>query len=146
MALKKPLVLGSDGSIQQLQAGDELDIDLSGAGGGGDTIQVVLGEIVTASNVVCISPSGFVKADKDDPDKSKVVGFATASGNVGESTSIRVSAQQGGFSGLNAGSPVFLDIEGAITQTAPTAGYAVRLGVALSATDILVEINQPIKL
>ena len=36
MALKKPLVLGSDGSIEQLQSGDELDIDLSGVGGGGD--------------------------------------------------------------------------------------------------------------
>lgn len=146
MALKKPLVLGSDGSIQQLQAGDELDIDLSGVGGGGDTIQVVLGETITTGNAVCISSSGFMKADKDDPDKAKVVGFATASGNAGNSVSIRVSAQQGGFTGLTAGSPIFLDTAGDITQIVPTSGFAVRLGVALSATDILVELAQPIKL
>ena len=146
MALKKPLVLGSDGSIEQLQSGDELDIDLSGVGGGGDTIQLVLGETATNNAVLCVSASGVVKADKDDPTKVRVVGFATASGNSGNSISVRVSAQQGGFTGLTAGSPVFLDNAGAVTQTVPTSGHAVRLGLALSATDILVELSQPIKL
>ena len=146
MALKKPLVLGSDGSIEQLQSGDELDIDLSGVGGGGDTIQMVLAETVTNNSVVSVDPSGAINADKDDPAKVRVIGFATASGNAGNAISIRVSAQQGGFTGLTAGSPVFLDVAGAITQTVPTSGHAVRLGVALSATDLLVEINQPIKL
>jgi hypothetical protein len=146
MALKKPLVLGSDGSIEQLQSGDELDIDLSGVGGGGDTIQMVMAETVTTNSALCITASGVVKADKDDSTKVRVVGFATASGNSGNSISVRVSAQQGGFSGLTAGEPIFLDTAGTITQVVPTSGHAVRLGVALSVTDILVELSQPIKL
>lgn len=146
MALKKPLVLGSDGSIEQLQSGDELDIDLSGVGGGGDTINMTLAETATNNSVLCITSTGVVNADKDDPTKVRVVGFATASGNSGNSIAVRVSAQQGGFTGLTAGSPVFLDNAGAVTQVVPTSGHAVRLGVALSVTDILVELNQPIKL
>ena len=146
MALKKPLVLGSDGSIEQLQSGDELDIDLSGVGGGGDTIQMVLAETATNNSVLCITASGVVNADKDDPNKVKVVGFATASGNAGNSIAVRVTAQQGGFVGLTAGDPIFLDVAGAVTQTVPTSGHAVRLGVALSTTDVLVELSQPIKL
>ena len=75
MALKKPLVLGSDGSIEQLQSGDELDIDLSGVGGGGDTIQMVLAETATNNSVLCITSSGVVNADKDDATKVKVVAW-----------------------------------------------------------------------
>ena len=73
-------------------------------------------------------------------------GFATSAGNSGDEISVRVSAQQGGFTGLITGSPVFLDVGGAVTQTTPTSGFSIRLGVALSSTDILVEPAQPIKL
>jgi len=54
MALKKPLVLGSDGSIEQLQSGDELDIDLSGS-----SLSALVNPdelIQTAFDAVTISP------------------------------------------------------------------------------------------
>ena len=143
MATKKPLVLGSDGSIEQLQAGDTLDIAMPA---GGDVILMTLSENALPNSALCASPAGIVKADKDDEDKVKFIGFATSAGNSGDQISVRVSAQQGGFTGLTAGSPVFLDTAGAVTQTNPTSGFSVRLGVALSATDILVEPAQPIKL
>lgn len=143
MAIKKPLVLGTDGSIEQLQAGDTLDITMPS---GGDVILMTIGETVVPNDVLCASSSGIVKADKDDPAKIRAIGFATSAGVSSDQISVRVSAQQGGFTGLTPGEPVFLDIAGATTQTVPTSGYAVRLGIALSATDILVELAQPIKL
>ena len=106
---------------------------------------MVLAETVT-NDVFSASSSGVVNADKDDATKVKVVGFATASGNAGNSIAVRVTAQQGGFVGLTAGDPIFLDAAGAVTQVVPTSGHAVRLGVALSSTDMLVELSQPIKL
>ena len=143
MAIKKPLVLGSDGSIEQLQSGDTLDIAMPE---GGDVVLMTLAENVVPNSVVCASPTGIVKADKDEETKSRVVGFATSAGNIGDQIRVRVAAQQGGFNGLTPGSPIFLDTAGAVTQTSPTSGYSIRLGVALSSTDILVEPAQPIKL
>lgn len=143
MAVKKPLVLGSDGSIEQLQSGDTLDITMPA---GADTIIMTLAEAVGNGDVLCINSNGVVKADKDDTQKTKVVGIATSSGSVGDSIDVRTTSQQGGLSGLTAGGVIYLDNSGAMTQTLPTFGTVVRLGVALSATDMLVEISQPIKL
>ena len=143
MAIKKPLVLGVDGSIEQLQAGDTLDITMPS---GGDVILMTLDEDADPNDVLCSSSSGIVKADKDDPTKVRAIGFATSAGVSGDQISVRVSAQQGGFTGLNPGEPIFLDVTGGTSQAVPTSGHAVRLGVALSATDILVELAQPIKL
>lgn len=143
MAQKKPLVLGSDGTIEQLQAGDTLDVTMPS---GGDVVTLTMAEAVVAGDVVCINSTGAVKADKDDPTKVGVVGFATAAGNIGDPIEVRVAAAQGGLSGLTAGDKIFLDLTGGISQTVPTSGYAVKMGVALSATDALVEVTQPIKL
>ncbi len=143
MATKKPLVLGADGSIEQLQGGDTLDITMPQSS---DVILMTLAENALPNSVLCVNSTGVVKADKDDDSKIRVVGFATSSGNLGDQISVRVSAQQGGFSGLIPGSSVFLDTAGAVSQSNPTSGFSIRLGVALSATDILVEVSQPIKL
>ena len=143
MAIKKPLVLGSDGSIEQLQAGDTLDITMPS---GGDVILMTLSESVVPNDVLCASSAGIVKADKDDASRVRAIGFATSAGSSSDQISVRVSAQQGGFTGLTAGSPIFLDAAGTVTQVVPTSGHAVRLGIALSSTDMLVELSQPIKL
>jgi len=144
MALKKPLVLGSDGSIEQLQSGDTLDIPASG--GGGDTIPLTVNETVGNGSVVCATTSGIVNADKDDDSKTSVIGIATASGSPGNQIDVRVAAQMGGLSGLTAGNPVFLGNTGQLTQTLPTFGTVIRVGTAISATDMIVDISQPIKL
>ena len=143
MALKKPLVLGSDGSIEQLQSGDTLDVP---AAGGGDTISMTVNETVGIGSVVCATASGIVNADKDDDSKTSVIGLATASGSPGNSIDVRVSAQMGGLSGLTSGQPVFLGNTGQLTQTLPTFGTVIRMGTAISATDMIVDISQPIKL
>ena len=143
MALKKPLVLGSDGSIEQLQSGDTLDVP---AAGGGDTITLTVNETVGNGSVVCATASGIVNADKDDDAKTSVIGLATASGSPGNSIDVRVSAQMGGLSGLTSGQPVFLGNTGQLTQTLPTFGTVIRMGTAISATDMIVDISQPIKL
>lgn len=143
MAIKKPLVLGADGSIEQLQSGDTLDITMPSAG---DTIVVTLAENVATGDFVAATASGVVKADKDDPTKVRVIGVSTETASSGATANIRIFNQVGGLSGLTAGSPVFLDVAGAVRTSPPTAGHAVRLGVALSSTDLLLEIAQPIRL
>jgi len=143
VAVKKPLVLGSDGSIEQLQSGDTLDITLPS---GSDTILLTMAESVVMGNIVCASSAGIVKADKDDADKTRVIGFSTESVNAGDPANIKIMNQMGGLTSLIAGSSVYLGSAGALTQTVPTSGHAVRLGVALSSTDLLIEIAQPIRL
>jgi hypothetical protein len=42
--------------------------------------------------------------------------------------------------------PVFLGVNGVLTQTAPTTGYVQQIGVALSSTKLMVNIRPPIRL
>jgi hypothetical protein len=143
VAVKKPLVLGSDGSIEQLQAGDTLDITMPDSS---DTILLTMAEAANMGEVVCATASGMVKADKDDPTKVRVVGIASETIASGDQGNVKIFNQIGGLSGLTAGSPVYLDTAGAMSTSVPTSGHAVRLGLALSANDLLIEIAQPIRL
>ena len=42
--------------------------------------------------------------------------------------------------------PVFLGVNGVLTQTVPTSGYVQQIGVALSSTKLMVDIRPPIRL
>lgn len=148
MALKKPLVLYS-GQPAQIQAGDTLDATMAEIEGqvftNGDAGNHVLGEVVYLSAADTVR-----KAKSDAPGTSRAIAFATAT-IVNATTGVyQTSGALGGFAGLTAGAVYYVSAgtAGAITATAPSVvGQSViEVGVALSTTELLIDIKPPILL
>lgn len=160
MAVRKPLVI-VDGQIQQLQSGDSLDATVSEV----DAVAMVN---ANASPIVIGAPvysSAAGSADKAQANASgtvEVIGLvrdvsiaAAASGNIQTDGILVASTAQwdaitGGSGGLTYNTVYYLSptTAGMLTATAPsTAGqYVVRVGRAISTTELEISIAQPIKL
>lgn len=159
MAAKKPLCLYS-GQIQQIQSGDTLDAEVSGK----ETVSLTNGNASTIN----ICEAVYMKATDDTCDlaqadaagTSEVLGLvadttiaASASGNIQTNGVVTATTGQwdavaGTTGGLTAGTKYFLSAAAAgdITETPPTSGYITYIGVALSATELLLEPERAIKL
>lgn len=157
MAIKKPLVLTA-GEIEQLQAGDTLDIDTSS-----NNISLLnsSGGAFIPGQVVYSSAAGAIdKADADGDATSKVIGLAKAaipdasSGLVVTDGAMSLTTAEwdaiaGTTGGLAFGTIYYLsDAAGLLTATAPTASpkRVVKTLIGLSTTIGLVQIHQRIKL
>jgi len=160
MSLRKPLVI-VDGIIQQIQSGDTLDAVVT-------EVDVVDAENAEVSSIVKGTPvyvfaAGQVKkAQANASGTVEVLGLvyptsigASATGwiitdGILVATTGEWDAVTGGSSGLTAGSVYYLDPDtaGMLTTTAPgTVGdYVVRVGKALSTTELEITISQPILL
>lgn len=161
MALRKPLVINA-GQIQQLQAGDTLDAPQSG----GD--QLVLtndeaGAVVIGFAVYMDANDGFKKAQANAAGTKNVVGLVAKSPSIANGASGPVTtsglltattaewdAAAGTTGGLTKDTRYYLDqtTAGKITPTAPTTvgQYVVELGIAISTTELKIDIKQPILL
>jgi hypothetical protein len=148
MASRKPLVQVG-GEIQQLQAGDTL------TGPFADTEQVSLtnddvGSHVLGDVVYIDAADGAKKAKADAAATSKAIAFATATVTAGSSGSYQTSGVLAGLAGLTAGSTYYLSAAtaGAMSVTAPStvSQYVVKLGIAISATELMIDIEPRILL
>lgn len=160
MALRKPLVIVS-GEVQQLQAGDDLNVPISG------TIDITLtnnnaGAVVIGTPVYAVAADAYDKAKADAAGTSKLIGLAVptstavaASGTVAVNgifvaTTAQWDAVAGTTGGLTFGTNYYLSAAtaGLLTSTAPsTAGqYNVLVGVALSTTELRLNIQPRILL
>ena len=159
MALRKPLVLNG-GQIQQLQAADTLDAPQ----GGGD--QVVLtnnnaGTLVPGTPVYTIANDAVDKAKADASATKNVLGLLAASIaaaavgpiTIGGILTLTTGQWDAAFSttgGLTKDVRYYLSAAaaGLGTSTAPsTVGqYVVELGIAISTTELKVDIKQAILL
>ena len=156
MAIKKPLVIGSNGEIEQLQAGDNI---LAGSTTQSFSAINENAGAISQGQVVFVSSSGNVNlANNAAEAAAKAIGvvedasiaYAT-SGSVLTDGAITVAdwTAIAGASTLTAGSVYFLDgVDGMITTTPPTlaGSYVVRIGTAISTTTLEVSISRPIKL
>lgn len=161
MASKKPLVVGADGLPQQLQAGDTLDAPQSG----GDILVQTNDEstpIVIGAPVYNDAADGVKKAKADASGTSNPIGLvAAASIAAGIAGTILISgilsattgqwdAIAGTTGGLTAGTRYFLSAatSGLLTSTPPNAvgQYIVEVGIAISTTELKVNIRQRIAL
>lgn len=154
---KKPLVLGADGTIQQLQAGDIVDV-----GAAKQVFSATNGNAgaITIGQAVYINGASSVDlADASADSTAKALGIvydasvATGAPAVAITDGVLVSADWTGATGsatLTAGSSYFLSdsTPGMLTDVAPTvAGSSiVRIGTAISETELEISIGQPIKL
>lgn len=103
-------------------------------------ITLEAGEDLAAGTPVRVSGNKFYAASHSD--SPQVVGIVRNSVQVAQ-PAIAVTSGSLALSGLSAGSPYFLGV-GAITTTAPSFGFVVRLGMAVTASVLLVNIEEPI--
>ncbi len=160
MSARKPLVI-VNGQIQQLQAGDTLDAMSS-------EVDIVSKTNGNASPIVICTPV-YVKVDGTvDMAKADASGTVQVLGLV-KDTSIAASASgaiqtdgvlvattgqwdtvAGTTGGLTAGTVYYVDpsTAGKLTATAPTTTgqFVVRVGLALSTTELDISTTAPIKL
>lgn len=162
MSLRKPLVVGTDGLAQQLQAGDSIDAGTVTS----QTRSVTNGEgsaaIVIGAPVYANAADTVKRAQANAKSTSKLAGLgfdastaAAAAGNIIfggilVATTGQWDAVAGTTGGLAFGTYYFLDpaTAGKITATVPTTvGQCVTLvGLALSTTELELMLEPPILL
>jgi hypothetical protein len=156
MALKKPLVLGSDGLLEQLQPGDTLsgpvaEVDVA-AKQNDNASPITIGQVVyikTNSNID-LAQANTIATTKAlglvfDPSIA-----ASATGNIqtdGVISSADWTAVVGAAS-LTPGALYFLSnsASGQMTSTAPTSGFRLPVGKAISATDFEISFGEIVRL
>jgi len=162
MALKKPLVIVA-GQIQQIQSGDVVDVDVVGE------VDVVSLEndtgaaaLVIGAPVYCKSAGKVDNAQADAVATVEVIGLVAvasiayqASGNIQTDGVLTATTGQwdaitGDTGGLTFNDVYYLDPDtaGMLTTTAPTTtgDFVVRVGKAISTTDMEILILNAVKL
>lgn len=157
MASKKPIVMGSDGRLQQLQSGDTL----SGASETGQINQTAAATLIAGQAVYTAGNDSINKAKADASGTKDVFGLTTAaiasaaSGQVQCNGILALTTGQwdavaGTTGGLTANAVYFLSpgTAGLLTGTVPTTvgQYVCEVGRALSTTEMLIDIRPPVLL
>lgn len=161
MALRKPLVMVT-GQIQQLQSGDVLDVDVVGEV---DVISMIndtgAAALVIGAPVYCKSAGKVDNAKADAVATVEVIGLAQAgivyeaSGNIQTDGVLTLTTAQwdaitGDTGGLTFNDVYYLDAStaGMLTTTAPTTTgqFVVKIGKAVSTTDMEISILNAVKL
>jgi hypothetical protein len=146
MALKKPIVLGSNGLLEELQSTDYI-YDASP-----NIISIIAGEALAINDVVYIksSDSRAYKARADAEGTMSAIGVAIqAATAAGETISVQLTNVLSGFTGLTPAAVYFVSsvTAGAISTSIPSGvGSVVQsIGKALTATELLITPGTPIK-
>ena len=143
----------SDGSVLITPNAVEGSIDLKANGASGPFVfDKVTGSKVAGASLSALkavrasSGTAVVYATQASTYESAVVlGVTTNSAAIGAPVNVMVLGQINDPSfAWPANTLLFLGTSGAITSTAPTSGYLVRIGKALGAGSIMVEMSEPI--
>lgn len=143
---------GDAGKIPQLDSSGRLDNSLMPTGIGADTEVMATSENLSAGELVNIwNDGGTRKARKADASNGRRAhGFVLAGTTSPNNATIYFSGDITGLTSLTPGNPMYLSgtTAGAATATAPsTAGQiSQEIGIAISATAITFEAQQPITL
>ena len=122
---------------------NNMDDEISVSSG---NITRIAGEDISAN--MGVRSDGFYADSSDNLDlSSPCIGISIAAVSSSQSISIKITGIMTEQSWNWASSlPVYISTNGGLTQTPPLTGYVQQLGVALSATELLIEIEQPIQL
>lgn len=112
------------------------------AGAGTSALTLEAGEDLAVGDPVWVSANKLYIAD--NVTNFRVVGVIAVAALAGLSATATTSGQIT-LSGLTPNSPYFLG-NGILTSTAPSSGYIVRMGQAISSTSLLLNIEEPILL
>ena len=110
-------------------------------------ISLPTNSVISGFKVIRVDSSGFAKyASNDDiTHNDKVIGVSTQS--ITDNTPVLVRTEgfmdDAGWT-FTPGDPIYVGLNGSITQTVPSSGFILNLGQALTATRILINIKTSI--
>lgn len=96
--------------------------------------------------VISINSKVFAASNTNNTHSNKVIGIITQAVSINQSVNIQTAGELDGFFGLTIGEPVYLQYNGTITSTIPAIGFIQQLGIALTSTKILINIQPTITL
>lgn len=104
------------------------------------------GENIIIHRVVYMGTDGkvYVANSSDITQMNKIIGIAIENEVTDGSIPIVTIGTIDGFTGLNVGSEYFVSSSGALTHIPPTTGFTQVMGVAVSTTEFLVNMQVPI--
>lgn len=110
---------------------------------GGGTATVVASENLGGHRIATVE--GYYASKDNSSDKFKILGMTTGAVVSGEAASIITH----GFITESSwdwtvGNPIFLDTNGLLTQTPPTGGFRMIIGIPQTSTSMFVDISEPI--
>lgn len=112
------------------------------------SFDAVAGEAISAQKVVAIVNDLAYQADSSNLAHLNLV-FGVATGGVLAGSAVTIQTyglmEDNGWNWV-AGSSVFLGTDGTLTQTAPTAGFAQKIGMPLDPTTLFIEPQPPVVL
>jgi hypothetical protein len=117
---------------------------LNGLNGSLDIITLTAGTDLGGNRVV----TGAVEyADNTNLDTlTKAIGVTAGAAILGEPIHVISGGELEGFFGLTPNQPVYLSVNGTVTQTLPVTGYIQRIGVAVTSTKIIINLSEPLAL
>lgn len=140
---------GSAGKIPALDASGRLDATVMPAGIGADVKTITTSEALGAGDFVNIWNSSGPKVRKADASTAKEAhGYVLAAAASGAAAVVYFEGPNPQVSGLTAGNVYLSTTPGASTNTPPSGSGQIvqRLGVAVAATEVNVELGVPITL
>jgi hypothetical protein len=109
---------------------------------GGAAVQLTAAAALGGNRVVT---GASTYADNADVSSAGLaVGVTMGAASVGATVNIIVIGELDGFAGLTVNQPVYIAANGTLSQTPPATGYLQRMGVAVSATKLLINISPPL--
>lgn len=127
--------------VMVLQGGIKGDKGDPGLSGGGETL--LTAPIDLGGNRVVMA-NGYYADNLDLTTVNKAIGLTQSAAVTGATVVIVTARDLDGFTGLTANNPVYLSANGTITQNVPNSGYIQQIGVAISTTKILVNLQPAI--
>lgn len=108
------------------------------------TISLIAAENVSPYRALIIDAAGKVwHADKDSiTDRDRVIGINKNATGINDLTELQTTGAITNQSWSFNPGPVFVNTAGTLTQVEPTSGYVVKMGIALSATKLLIDIDK----
>lgn len=103
-------------------------------------------ENIGGHTVVIMASGGVAKASSSTPNhSSKVIGMTYHAVSSGQNVKVVTSGRvvEPTWSWIT-GSPIFLSTNGTLTQTPPSLGFILQVGVAVSPTTINIALKQPL--
>lgn len=109
-------------------------------------IEALAGEVISATKLVYMISDGVCGlADRSNITKKDVIGIALSASVIGGNVAILLFGRfADAFFNYPVNSSLYLDINGNITDIAPTTGYSVLIGKGLGTGAIFIDIERPI--
>lgn len=110
---------------------------------------LVLGEDIELNKLVYMDNGLIYKASQDNANKIGAIGILIQAGVSGSSRTVKTGGVYNYSQwtwDLSSGKKIYLGLDGELTQHIPSSGYFLEIGYPITATSIMIDIEEPILL